>query len=552
MAKKWLIFFNTDSSYCNFKLAEFTALLRLSDVSNERIEKIAKSCDGIKGESLIFLIIDALDDDGIAKLIMERSILIKVIIELWSHADSIANIITDLKQLISSSYEPIMRCTESESKSWSFHIQTFYHGLNPAASSRCRDLFHFIPFSGPVNINGPDNEIWLVLDYFTNGSKKSHCIDSSNFNEMGEDVSFNSVPAYVGRVLATNGSTKDLLKKYDLKRRRYLGPTSLDHSLAFILANLAGARKQMIALDPFVGTGSILVSLAHFGVLCYGFDIDIRVLKGQMHAGREREGESAENDIESGTRRDIYENFKQYGLQPPNLIRLDNHLINRHLHLKQTSSISNSSSSSSSVTSVEEGIRFDIIVTDPPYGIRAGARKSGRKKDVTYKVDEATRHTHVPSTQTYQVNEVMLDLLHTSALLLKVDGLLVYVLPTPYSFTAGDLPTHPCFELLEVCEQRLSTRHGRHVVVLRKVRPYTYRLQDEFAGYCDGVMSGGDELFGKLMIKLELALSEEAFDDSRVVKKISNCAMRRRESKMAKKSERESKKNKIEEGDILY
>ena len=64
-------------------------------------------------------------------------------------------------------------------------------------------------------------------------------------------------------------------------------------------------------------------------------------------------------------------------------------------------------------------------MTDPPYGIRAGARKSGRKGTSTagedgssncpYKIDEERRHDHIPSTQNYPVEEVMLDLLDTAA-----------------------------------------------------------------------------------------------------------------------------------------
>lgn len=51
----------------------------------------------------------------------------------------------------------------------------------------------------------------------------------------------------------------------DLKKRLYLGPTSLDPSLAIIMANMAGVRRGHLAFDPFAGTASILVALAHFG-----------------------------------------------------------------------------------------------------------------------------------------------------------------------------------------------------------------------------------------------------------------------------------------------
>jgi tRNA G10 N-methylase Trm11 len=36
-----------------------------------------------------------------------------------------------------------------------------------------------------------------------------------------------------------SGGQKEALRKYDLKKRLYLGPTSLDTSLALLLANIS-------------------------------------------------------------------------------------------------------------------------------------------------------------------------------------------------------------------------------------------------------------------------------------------------------------------------
>ncbi len=33
-------------------------------------------------------------------------------------------------------------------------------------------------------------------------------------------------------------------------------------------------------LDPFVGTGSLLIPPSHFGALCFGHDLDSRVIHG--------------------------------------------------------------------------------------------------------------------------------------------------------------------------------------------------------------------------------------------------------------------------------
>jgi len=45
-----------------------------------------------------------------------------------------------------------------------------------------------------------------------------------------------------------------------------------------MMCNQGKVTKNSIVFDPFSGTGSILISASYFGALCYGGDIDIRVL----------------------------------------------------------------------------------------------------------------------------------------------------------------------------------------------------------------------------------------------------------------------------------
>lgn len=68
-----------------------------------------------------------------------------------------------------------------------------------------------------------------------------------------------------------------LSQRYALSKRKYLGPTSMDHEMAFLMCTMGHVRAGSFVLDPFVGTGSILVSAAHFGAITMGTDIDIRV-----------------------------------------------------------------------------------------------------------------------------------------------------------------------------------------------------------------------------------------------------------------------------------
>lgn len=101
--------------------------------------------------------------------------------------------------------------------------------------------------------------------------------------------------------------------------------------------------------------------------------------------------------------RSIWENFKSYGLEAPEIIRMDNHLFGSHY----SGSFNN---------------LFDAIVTDPPYGIRAGAKKSGRdaKRKPIGPIPDELRDSHTPATQKYPVEEVMLDLLSLAANALKM------------------------------------------------------------------------------------------------------------------------------------
>lgn len=102
--------------------------------------------------------------------------------------------------------------------------------------------------------------------------------------------------------------------KYDLKARPYLGPTSTSHELAFLMANQAELKEGDLVLDPFAGTGSILVACSALGAFCFGSDIDLRVLQGYSV------GKKAKKEIpgmEKIKRYDIFTNFKYYGLPKP-------------------------------------------------------------------------------------------------------------------------------------------------------------------------------------------------------------------------------------------
>ncbi len=67
---------------------------------------------------------------------------------------------------------------------------------------------------------------------------------------------------------------------FELNKRIYLGPTSTDNNLAFLMCNQALVEPGSIVIDPFVGTGGLLIPPASKGAITFGSDLDIRVLNG--------------------------------------------------------------------------------------------------------------------------------------------------------------------------------------------------------------------------------------------------------------------------------
>ena len=93
----------------------------------------------------------------------------------------------------------------------------------------------------------------------------------------------------------------------------------MDAEMALVMCNHARVQHEMISLfflslwqvkrgslviDPFVGTGSILVAAAHFGCVTVGCDIDAKILRQQK---KNKGGESCS----------IWSNFRSYGLPCP-------------------------------------------------------------------------------------------------------------------------------------------------------------------------------------------------------------------------------------------
>jgi len=192
---------------------------------------------------------------------------------------------------------------------------------------------------------------------------------------------------------------------------------------------------------------------------------------------------------------------------------------------------------------------FDAIVTDPPYGIRAGARKSGPRKDGEVRpVLDEHRYDHVAQTRPYAVSDVMADLLNVAARTLKMGGRLVYVIPSMLDFDESeDLPRHECLRSVSVCYQPLQTELGRRTVTMEKIKEYDERKSQS---YLENTWVNGAESAEKVAnIRdrlLEIAKTKPGYEEKAAIRK-----QKRKATKEAKKkAKREAATKKVEEADL--
>ncbi|KAL9053453.1 MAG: hypothetical protein Q9162_004756 [Coniocarpon cinnabarinum] len=227
---------------------------------------------------------------------------------------------------------------------------------------------------------------------------------------------------YLGRWLGDSG--RDAIVKYDLKKRRYLGLTSMDAELSLVTANLAHARPGAMFYDPFVGTGSFAVTAAHFGATVIGSDIDGRTIRGSR----------TQNHLS---------NYEQYHLLP---CFLDNFIADlTHAPLRALPWLNG-------------------IICDPPYGVREGPRVLGyreKDKDTTpILIDGVEAHMrpgYIPPKKPYGFDDMLEDVLEFAVIMLVPNGRLAIWMPTANEDDVEwAIPTNPGLRLLSACVQQFN------------------------------------------------------------------------------------------------
>uniref|UniRef100_A0A3P9PBQ5 tRNA (guanine(10)-N(2))-methyltransferase TRMT11 n=1 Tax=Poecilia reticulata TaxID=8081 RepID=A0A3P9PBQ5_POERE len=366
-----------------------------------------------------FWCLDCLSEEDVCT-VMARSVCAKSAFELWGHGRTHSELRTSLLNYPPEKMSPYMQ----KGSSYRINVYTFNKTLLFEDRIKKIDALDYLPFEGTVSLKNPQHIFCLLEDYGT---------DPNNIPEHPNYI-------YFGRWIADG--QRELIRSYSVKNRHFIGNTSMDAGLSFIMANHAKAKDNDLVFDPFVGTGSLLVACSHFGAYVCGTDIDYNTIHGKGRSSRK-------NQKWRGPDENIRANLRQYGKE------------DMYVDVMV---------SDASKPVWRKAALFDAIVTDPPYGIRESTRRTGSHKDVI-KSPDGYAESHVPVSQAYHLSDIFTDLLSFAAHHLVLGGRLVYWLPVHRpEYCEEMVPFHPCLLLISNCEQTLSSHTSRRLITMEKIK----------------------------------------------------------------------------------
>ncbi|XP_006614919.1 tRNA (guanine(10)-N2)-methyltransferase homolog [Apis dorsata] len=406
--KKYLFWFAQE--HIDFRKAEMESILNIFGMNMYIYPKLKEHPYWIVN----------LPSENIANKISSRAVSVRFCIELWANSKTIEDLHSKLKNY------PISEINKyaGPHKSFKIIVETFCKHFSQSEKIKKIDSFSYLPLEGPVRLNNPDTTLCYIEFYG---------LDPNNIPEKPYELFF-------GRWI-TSGQ-RNLIQKLSLKTRKFIGNTSMDPQLSLIMANQAQIQKGDIVLDPFVGTGSLLVAASHFGGYTLGTDIDFLMLHGRTRPSRISQKIRGKDE-------NIATNMSQYG--------------KRSYYIDVVVS-------DFSYPLWRSDMCIDAIITDPPYGIREATERIGTTK-LNPVIEEHQASSHIPSKIGYDLPQMYKDLLTFAAKHLKLNGRLVCWFPLfRDQYSEDQLPTHPCLELIANSEQILSNYTSRRLLTYKKVK----------------------------------------------------------------------------------
>lgn len=369
----------------------------------------------------------ALPSDAAASTLLHRCTAIRNIIHLWSVGTTREGTISALQH---ASSQQTYSHLQPQSLSWKADVASLGLRLTADEKRSIIDSCRFLDFEGPINLSKPDFEwCWYEERWGIEGAHLTDRVHASQAQALRLVVVGRKItaepPLASGSKSQPPTLARDWIDRLDLKKRSYIGNTSMESEMSLAMAQMAMSAPGKIIYDPFVGTGSLVVAAAALGAYVMGSDIDGRMIRGKGKEVKEDPGCWKETGVLRAAR--------QYGLEGRFLDCLTCDITQHPWRLLHPSAASSSGAGPS------RPAFLDAIIADPPYGVRAGAKRLGhrdvaRQRDTPYWLEEKGGYSHeqedyVPPTRPYALNDLLDDLLSFASRMLKEGGRLVFWMP---------------------------------------------------------------------------------------------------------------------------
>ncbi|KAK4056504.1 hypothetical protein OIO90_002351 [Microbotryomycetes sp. JL221] len=360
-----------------------------------------------------------LESDEQARLLGSRAVSIKHVWRYWYDASTY----DELHSLVKQNDSVWKHLANNRDLTWRFQVNAYGRTIQTKDQTKVVETFAYMDFLGDIRLKNSDVAIGVFEEYESETSKGRDLKDMKR--------------VWMG--LKVCDSQRFLVDQFDLKKRKYIGNTSMEAEVSLLMANQALAAPGKICYDPFAGTGSMLLTAAAFGAMTFGSDIDGRQMRGKKTG--------------------IKDSAQQYGLSRR---ILDCASFDMNQHPFRTGEI------------------FDAILTDPPYGVRAGAKRTGRKEGarevlpvlIPGREHEGLSHQlpdYVPPSIPWEMSSVINSLISYSLYMLKPGGRLVFFLPTNNEeYRDVDVPCVPGMKLISNSSQDFG-KWARRLITMEKL-----------------------------------------------------------------------------------
>lgn len=381
---------------------------------------------------------------------------IRSISELWGYGTTRPSFHSDLKKNLADMADSKFF---EQSRDYKIVVETYNkHFLHKEKVDKMEEM-DYLPFTAPVNLKTPQ-ERYMYYEFYG--------MDPNNVPEQPEAILF-------GRLISHG--QRDLIQKLSLKTRKFIGNTSMDPALSLLMANQCAVKAGDLVFDPFVGTGSLLVTAAHFGAYVFGSDIDYLMLHGKTRPSRISQKVRAKDES-------VASNFRQYGLESQYLDVFVGDFSQPYWRsdFKFDAIITDRESSGERRREARSFYNYQINSLSAPYGIRESTERVKTNEAKPQELIENENLQHYPQTCSYDLFQLVGDLLDFAAEHLTIGGRLVFWMPFYRAdYKENLLPRHECLQLLANSEQVLSTYVCRRLLTFEKTSELD-EVADEEAG----------------------------------------------------------------------